>query len=56
MGGQIIEASIVAVPIQRNGRDENEQIILRPSINSGSLRSGETPEAWADKAANHSAA
>ena len=51
MGGQIIDASIVAVPIQRNRRDENEQIILRPSINSGSLRSGETPEAWADKPA-----
>ena len=49
MGGQIIDASLVAVPIQRNGRDENEQIILRPSINSGSLRSGETPETWADK-------
>ena len=51
MGGQIIDASIVAVPIQRNGREENEQIILRPSINSGSLRSGETPEACTDKAA-----
>ena len=52
MGGQIIDASVVAVPIQRNSRDENEQIILRPSINSGSLRSGESPEAWADKVAN----
>lgn len=40
MGGQIIDASIVAVPIQRNGRDENEQI-----------KHGETPEAWADKVA-----
>ena len=40
MGGQIVDASIVAVPIQRNGRDENEQI-----------KRGETPEAWADKAA-----
>lgn len=38
MGGQIIDASIVAVPIQRNGRDENEQI-----------KRGETPEAWADR-------
>ena len=36
MGGQIIDASIVAVPIQRNRRDENEQI-----------KRGETPEAWA---------
>ena len=26
MGGQIIDASIVAVPIQRNGRDDNEQV------------------------------
>ena len=33
MGGQIIDASTVAVPIQRNRRDANEQIILR-------LRSG----------------
>ena len=40
MGGQIIDASLVAVPIQRNGRDENEQI-----------KGGETPEAWADKPA-----
>ena len=40
MGGQIIDASIVAVPIQRNRREENEQI-----------KRGETPEAWADKPA-----
>ena len=40
MGGQIIDASIVAVPIQRNGRDENEQI-----------KRGETPAAWNDKPA-----
>ena len=33
MGGQIIDASIIAVPIQRNRRDENEQI-----------KRGETPE------------
>ena len=26
MGGQIIDASIVVAPIQRNGGDENEQI------------------------------
>ena len=38
MGGQIINASIVAVPIQRNRRDENEQI-----------KRGETPDAWADE-------
>ena len=38
MGGQIIEASIVAVPIQRNRRYENEQI-----------KRGETPDAWADE-------
>lgn len=40
MGGQNIDASIVAVPIQRNGRDENAQI-----------KQGELPEAWADKPA-----
>ena len=40
MGGQIIDASIVAVPIQRNRRGDNEQI-----------KRGETPEAWADKPA-----
>ena len=39
-GGQIVDASIVAVPVQRNGRDENEQI-----------KRGETPEAWDDKPA-----
>ena len=36
--GQIIDASIVAAPRQRNSRQENEQI-----------KAGETPEAWADK-------
>ena len=40
MGGQIMDASIVAVPIQRNSRDDNEQI-----------KKGELPEAWADKPA-----
>ena len=44
MGGQIMDASIIAVPIQRNGRDENEQI-----------KRGETPEAWADEPAKGSA-
>ena len=39
-GGQIIDASLVAVPIQHNRRDENEQI-----------KRGEVPEAWAGKAA-----
>jgi IS5 family transposase len=37
MGGQIIDASIVSVPIQHNSRDENTTI-----------KSGETPEGWAD--------
>ena len=40
MGGRILDASRVAVPIQRHGRDENEPI-----------KRGETPEAWADKPA-----
>ena len=35
MGGQIIDASIVAVPKQRNSRDENARI-----------KAGETPEGW----------
>ena len=38
MGGQIIDASIVAVPKQRNNRAENAQI-----------KQGETPKDWADK-------
>jgi len=35
MGGQIIDASIVPVPKQRNSRDENARI-----------KDGETPEGW----------
>ena len=42
MGGQIIDASIVSVPIQRGSREENEQI-----------KRGETPEAWTDRPAKH---
>ena len=37
MGGQIIDASIVPVPKQRNSRDDNARI-----------KQGETPEAWKD--------
>ena len=40
MGGQIIDASIVAVPKQRNNRDENAKI-----------KDGEVPEEWANKPA-----
>ena len=40
MGGQIIDASIVTVPRQRNKKDENEQI-----------KAGKTPGDWADKPA-----
>ena len=40
MGGQIIDASIVAVPKQRNSRNENARI-----------KAGETPESWQDKPA-----
>ena len=40
MGGQIIDASIVAVPKQRNSRKENARI-----------KAGETPECWQDKPA-----
>ena len=36
--GQIVDASFVAAPRQRNSRDENEAI-----------KNGETPEAWRDK-------
>ena len=40
MGGQIIDASIVAVPKQRNSRKEN-----------AGIKAGETPECWQDKPA-----
>lgn len=40
MGGQIIDASIVAVPKQRNSRDENAKI-----------KKGETPEGWENQPA-----
>jgi len=40
MGGQIIDASIVAVPKQRNNRDENAKI-----------KDGETPEGWENQPA-----
>ncbi len=40
MGGQIIDASIVPVPKQRNSRDDNARI-----------KQGETPEAWKDRPA-----
>ncbi len=40
MGDQIIDASIVPVPKQRNSRDGNAKIKL-----------GKTPEDWADKTA-----
>jgi|TARA_B110001454_G_C12668369_1_gene412598 IS5 family transposase len=43
MGGQIIDASIVAVPKQRNSRDENEKI-----------KEGEAPEGWDSKPAKRS--
>ena len=43
MGGQIIDASIVPVPKQRNSRDENARI-----------KAGETPEGWKDKPAKRS--
>ena len=41
-GGQIIDATIVDVPKQRNTRDENEQV-----------KNGETPEAWEKKPAKN---
>ena len=40
MGGQIIDASIVPVPKQRNNRDEN-----------AAIKAGETPEGWDEKRA-----
>ena len=43
MGGQIIDASIVAVPKQRNRRDENARI-----------KAGEMPQGWEDKPAKRS--
>jgi IS5 family transposase len=41
-GGQIIDASIVAAPRQRNTREENEAI-----------KAGETPQGWAEKPAKN---
>jgi IS5 family transposase len=38
MGGQIIDASFVHVPVQRNDRDEND-----------TLKAGDVPEDWQDK-------
>ena len=43
MGGQIIDASIVPVPKQRNSRDDNARI-----------KDGETPEGWEDQPAKRS--
>ena len=43
IGGQLIDASIVAVPKQRNNRDENEKI-----------KEGETLEGWDDNPAKRS--
>lgn len=40
MGGQIVDASIVPVPKQRNSRDDNAKI-----------KAGETPEGWAQQPA-----
>lgn len=42
MGGQIIDASIVSAPKQRNSREENE-----------TLKAGKTPEAWEKKPAKN---
>ncbi len=42
-GGQMIDATIVSVPTQRNGRDENEAI-----------KAGKTPEGWEDEPAKNS--
>ena len=43
MGGQIIDASIVPVPKQRNSRDDNAKI-----------KEGETPEGWENQPAKRS--
>jgi IS5 family transposase len=43
MGGQIIDASIVPVPKQRNSQDENARI-----------KGGETPEGWDSQPAKRS--
>jgi len=41
-GGQIVDATIVPVPIQRNTREENETV-----------KAGKTPEAWEQKPAKN---
>lgn len=40
--GQIVDASIVSVPVQRNSRDENKEI-----------KNGEAPDNWNDKKRSH---
>ena len=40
--GQIVDASIVSAPVQRNSREENKQ-----------LKSGEVPDDWNDKKRAH---
>lgn len=42
MGGQIVDATIVAAPRQRNSREENEAV-----------KAGETPEGWEKKPARN---
>ena len=41
-GGQIVDATIVPVPKQRNSRDENDEV-----------KAGKTPEAWEKKPAKN---
>ena len=49
-GGQILDASIVAVPKNRNTREESEPAHATGSIERANvIKSGEVPEDWADK-------
>jgi transposase, IS5 family len=41
-GGQIVDATIVSAPMQRNSRSENEAI-----------KAGKTPEGWHEKPAKN---
>jgi IS5 family transposase len=54
-GGQILDASIVAVPKTRNTREESEPANATGSRErANGIKSGEVPEDWADKPAKRS--
>ncbi|WP_138472699.1 IS5 family transposase [Poseidonocella sp. HB161398] len=54
-GGQILDASIVRVPISRNTRDESEPAnAIGSRERANAIKQGEVPEDWSDKPAKRS--